>query len=350
MAMRWMDGFDKYQTTNTDITSDISRIYTFSGDGSVSTKNGRYTGKSASIVSYGTGTFITKSISSSGVSKFIIGFNINADSQTTGDFGSFWISPSNATGNGSYQANRGLTFCRNGRVFYNSGQTAGQDLGLIASGWIHIEMVIPMSPGIGNPTIIYKNGIEIYNSTDATSSFGWNDFLKIGYPPNGINGGYMIDDLYILDDTGTRNNSRVSTLTYVPRIETLVPTSTVANDFSLTGVASAHLAGDNIPHNSSQYVSSTTNDNKVRFGVGDLTNINNIKAVQINSLCANSDVTTDSYKLLMNNTEIGTTKTVTNALISTTPIDYELLETNPITSSAWTVSDVNSIEIGIINK
>jgi hypothetical protein len=213
-------------------------------------------------------------------------------------------------------------------------------------------MECPITASAGNPARMYLDGVLVGSSTHTQASIGWNGTLRIGHPISngGQNGIVHIDDFYVLDDTGSTNNARLSSSTYIPRIETLVPTSTVANDFSLTGVAAAHEALDNIPLNTSHYIASTTTGHKARFNVGDLTNINNIKGVQFTGVCSNSTAANNDWKFLMSNTEVGTTKTVTDILANSTPITQEIFETNPITASVWTVSDVNSIETGIINK
>jgi hypothetical protein len=356
MAIRFMDGFDQYHaTTGNSIAVALTRNYTVVNDNYINTSTGRYTGMGMIMSWNKNRTYIDKTgLSASGVARFIVGFNIKATSLVGTAIGVFHICPSNATSFYNGLARKGLTFCRNGHVYYNIGDGAQWDGGVLltANTWSHWEMVLPVSPGTGNPTIIYKDGIQVYSSTNIDSNFAWNGTLRIGsstfaqYPPEY----YVIDDLYVLDDTGSTNNARLSTSTYVPRIETLVPTSTVANDYTLTGVAAAHEALDNIPLNTGQYITSSTTGHKVRVGVGDLTNINNIKGVQFAGVCSNTTAANNDWKFLMSNTEVGTTKTVTDILANSTPITQQIFETNPITASAWTVSDINSIEAGIINK
>lgn len=357
MAIRFMDGFDKYHTTNnTDIPSGLARNYTsVVNDNYIRTQAGRYTGNALNMAYGKNSTYITKAISATGVTKFIVGFNIKMTSQSSFGAGNLWIGPSNATNVIYGWANKGLSIAYTGGLYYNgySGSSAGaMEWGALAlNTWTHIEMEWPITAGVGNPAILYVNGVLVASNTNALASIGWNGTLRIGstgsgYPSEAVH----IDDFYMLDDTGSTNNSRLSTATYVPRIETIVPTSDVANDFSLTGVASAYLAGDNRPVNSGQYASSGTDAQKVRFGNGDLTNINNINCVQFNALCSNSVTGADNWKFLMNNTEVGSTKSVSDSLLSSTAIASEAFEVNPITSAAWTASDVNSIETGIINK
>lgn len=356
MVVRFMDGFDKYQSTqSSSIAILLTRNYSVVNDDYIVATAGRYTGMAMNMSFQKNRTYIEKTgLSATGVTRFIIGFSIRATSLVGGGEGVFCVCPSNATSFYSGWARKGITFGRNGNVVYNIGDSAQQDFGvqLVANTWSHWELVLPVSPGVGNPTIIYKDGVQIYSSTHADSNFAWNGSLRIGgvpftqYTPNY----YAIDDFYVLDDTGSTNNSRLSTSTYVPRIETLVPTSTVANDFALNGVATAHDAVDNIPVDAAKYLQSSTAGHKARFGVGDLTNINNIKAVQFSGLCSNTTPANNDWKFLMSNTEIGTTKTVTDILANSTPFTTEAFGVNPITSLAWTASDVNSIEAGIINK
>jgi hypothetical protein len=356
MAIRFMDGFDTYHgTNNTDISVALTRNYTVVNDEYLKCSTGRYTGMGLTMSYDKNRTYIEKTgLSATGVARFIVGFNIKATTLAGLGYGAFTICPSNATSFYYGLARKGLTFCVNGEVYYNTGDNAPWNGGvqLTANTWSHWELVLPVSPGAGNPTIIYKDGIQVYSSTNIDSNFAWNGSLRIGSVPfsQADPQYYVIDDLYVLDDTGSTNNARLSSSTYVPRIETLVPTSTVANDYTLTGVAAAHEALDNIPLNTGHYIASTTTGHKARFNVGDLTNITNVKGVQFTGVCSNSTAANNDWKFLMSNTEVGTTKTVTDILANSTPITQQIFETNPITASAWTVSDVNSIETGIINK
>lgn len=61
--------------------------------------------------------------------------------------------------------------------------------------------------------------------------------------------------------------------------------------------------------------------------------------------------TTSSYKLIANNggsdTEIGSTQSVTGITTARGP---QLFDINPLTSTAWTASNFNAINAGVINK
>lgn len=352
MAIRFMDGFDQYHSTNnTDISVALTRNYTIVNDNYLKCVTGRYGGMALTLTHNKNRTYFSKAISATGVARFIIGFNIKATSSYPMPYASFVITPSNAASAMYSVSTKGLTFCSNGQVYYNYGSAAQWDGGvqIVTNTWSHWEMVLPISPGVGNPTIIYKDGVQVYSSTNSASNFSWDGNLLIGSALYGSEY-YMIDDLYVLDDTGSANNARITTSTYVPRIETLVPTSTVANDFTLTGVAAAHEALDNIPLNTSHYISSSTTGHKIRCSLGDLSNITNIKGVQFTGICSNATAANNDWKFLMNNTEVGTTKTVTDILQNSTPITQQIFDINPLTSSTWVVNDINSIETGIINK
>lgn len=358
MALRFMDGFDGYQTSDyqpmaVEMARNYTSVYT---DYTIRAYAGRYTGKSVQFLCSKDNGYVTKAISSSGVSRFIIGFNAKMTSVSGIGYGCLWIGPSNASNTIYGWANKGITIDYTGAVRYHSysGVSAGaMEWGsLSTSTWKHIEVVCPITASVSNPAQMYIDGVLVASNTNVAASIGWNETLRIGsaHSYHAYSSSVVIDDLYVLDDTGSTNNSRLSTTTYVPRIETLVPTSDVANDFTLTGVASAYTALDNIPLNSSHYMTSSTTGHKVRCGVGDLTNINNIRAVQFAGVCSNSTAANNDWKFLMNNTEVGSTNTVTDILLNSTPRKIELFETNPLTSLAWTVSDINSAEIGIINK
>lgn len=359
MVMRFMDGFDKYHSTNnTNVVTYLARIYnSVVSDDFIKVQAGRYGGKALELSSYKELARIEKAISSSGVTYFVIGFNYKYVKVHIGDGNpAIIIKPSNATeyGAGTF---KGITFRDGGVVVYNSGTNGSiTSSALTNNTWYHIEVVCPITASVSNPAILYIDGVEIGRSTHSDASIGWNGTLQIKdctyYKSNRqISPSQLIDDFYVLDNTGSTNNGPLSSPSYIPRIETLLPNSTVANDFSMSDIVSEpYQVMDNVPVNTSHYAFSSINGNKTRSGLSDLTNISSVKAVQFNGLCANSAAATDNWKFLANNTEVGTTKTVTATITSSTAINSEIFDTNPVTSSDWTATSVNSMEVGVIDK
>lgn len=336
MALLWMDGFDNYDSTG-DISTKLSRSYTVNNSNTITATTGRYTGKAVAFAPGKDGVSrIFKTITpTSGTTYLICGFNIKIFSDHRQTYiNSGWNGMTNGISIDGITLRCGPNVVTT--LSYNT--------------WYHMEIRIPLATSGGNKYELYLDGVTVFSNSSLSFAFSSGLYFGANFSYYNVSSYSAFDDLYILDDTGSTNNSKLTTSTYVPRIETLVPTSTVANDFSLTNVAAAHEAADNIPVNTAQYISSTTVGHKARFGVGDLTNINNIKAVQFSGLCSNTTPANNDWKFLMNNTEVGTTKTVTDILSNSTPITKQVFETNPITSAAWTTSDVNSIEAGIINK
>ena len=336
MALLWMDGFDTYNTTG-DISTSLARSYTVSNSNSIAAVTGRYarTGVQFSPAKNGYSRLFKSITPTVGATHLFVGFNIkiipgNMNTYINSDWGQatgVWIDSSTLK-------------CGPNTV-----------TGLNYNTWYHIEIRIPLTATSGsNKYELYLDGATVFSSSSLNFSFSSGLYFGAQFQWNYTSPYSVFDDFYVLDNTGSTNNARLSTLSYVPRIETLFPTSTTASDFTLTGAATAHEALDNVPVNTGQYISSTTAGHKARFGVGDLTNINNIKAVQFNSLASNTTNANNDWKFLMDNTEIGTTKTVTEVLTNSTPISSQIFETNPITSAAWTASNINSIEMGIVNK
>ena len=328
MAIRFMDGFDKYHSTNnTDISVALARNYTsVVASDSNKIQAGRFGGHALQINNYKNWGSISKAISASGVSRFIIGFNLKFMSGGINDR-ALSLGPSNASVYGG-GTSRGLTVRRDGVLAYNTGVLNMTYGTLTNNTWYHIEMIWPITTSVGNPVKLYVDGAEVASDTTSAGNIAWNGTLLItsnlAYSTNAS----CIDDLYVLDDTGSTNNTRISSLSYIPRIETMYPTSTVANDFTITGGGTAHQTLDNVPVNTGQYISSTTTSHKARFEVGDLTNINNIKGVQFGAVCSNTTTANDDWKFLMNNTEVGTTKTVTDLLSNSTQFTEQIFETN----------------------
>lgn len=346
MAIRWMDGFDYYGASGS-INANLARTYTISESGgtdNLTAATGRYTGKCVSSLVSGTTNSMKVAISSSGVTSFIIGFNFKIPSINYD--GEFYV------GKGTYNSANGLRLVYDDLSFawniYLNNTLMGTQPNFTS--WHHMELVIPITPSGGTPCRCILDGVEIGTTT---SSWSWDGTLQI-YMSNSMGCDFYFDDLYVMDNTGSTNNAPIASTLYVPRIEYLVPTSDITMDFSLTGGASGNAITSQIPFESADYLQSTTNGNKALMGLSDITNITNVNAVCATCFASESvSATTSTFKFLMNNgtdTEVGSTMSVTGSLISTTPYSRQLFDVSPLTSSGWTVSEINSLKSGIINK
>jgi hypothetical protein len=219
MALLWMDGFDQYQIIGSDASLNLAKAYTVNNSLRISSNPGRYDNYSMGFASnkYGT-TKIYKAITpTAGTTHLILGFNIyvliyNRDAYI------------NSSWNG---ATNGIS------IILNSLKCANNTVATLSyNTWNHIEARIPITTSGSNKYELYLNGVTVFSSSSA--NFAWNNGLHFGC----INSNYseteffLLDDLYVMDDTGTTNNARIGTELYIPRIETQFPVDDVTNDFT----------------------------------------------------------------------------------------------------------------------
>jgi hypothetical protein len=487
MAIRFLEGFDNYgnfqlNTSSNDptdnVTTGLARNWT-TVSGSWIAKPGRFSGSAVQITSPKNAGFLKKAISATGISHFILGFNIKVTSALN-----FEIRLSN----GANDNTKGLKILYNNSsgnhiIYLNNVLLYTQPSSVMFNNWAHIEMLIPITPSVGNPIRLYINGTE--RATSATSmSYDGTFTLAVG-----LYSTYLIDDFYILDDTGAANNVKIGTELYIPRIETLIPITDDTSNFGnangtvlstsfTTSFTDPHeflipLGCTNIsylneitsgnrgiiretsgsvvrttpaglsiintscwfqfdtnasifsfwarvgvgqpstsypitinnvqstinvtttyqqftfnltspstikfgPHtaaiymddwsldytnslnaremsqvhsNITKFITSSVNGDVSQFNIKNLSTINNIKGIQLNSLFAESQAAVDGItKFVINNNEVGSNKTVNGTLQSTTPYHTEIFNVNPNTSSTWTETEINNIKIGIKNK
>lgn len=156
-----------------------------------------------------------------------------------------------------------------------------------------------------------------------------------------------VADVYILDDSGPApNNTFLGDVV----VRTLSPTGNGA--FSqLTGSdgnqTDNYLLVDEHPYSSADYVGSATVGLKDTYAIGDLPGgVTTVYGVQLNSMMAKSDASLASARNVLRSGGTDYTGT-TRALTTTYTGYYELYETNPATTFAWTPTDVNGIEAGM---
>lgn len=250
MALLWMDGFDHYGTAiSGDASTRLAKAYTVSNSNSILCSTGRYSQGNAAYMAcgkYGT-TRIHKSITPTvGTTHLICGFNIYMGQvySTNIQINSGW----NAKINGifiDYLAwpNFAL-YCGPNNVATLSPNT-----------WYHMEIRIPITTSGSNKYELYLNGTTVFSSSSL--SFAWANGLFFGNVDHNNNSGYVfaLDDLYVMDDTGTTNNARIGTELYIPRIETTYPVDDVTNNFtanSYTPITSATYGFQDLSNQSAQ--------------------------------------------------------------------------------------------------
>lgn len=221
--------------------------------------------------------------------------------------------------------------------------------------WHYIELKWAINNSIGGTdVIVYVDGVAVLtlaaasdtqNSANAYAThygFGGNNptiTTSIG------NGSRYIDDHYLIDLTGSTNNAPIGNC----RIQTLFPNGNgnssqfVGSDGNSTD---NYLLVDEAAVNTSDYTESGTLNNKDTYAMGDTASTTSlIYGIGINMIAQKTDVNPRSLAPVIRHS--GTDYDGSNIALTTSYANQQqIVEINPGTSSGFTKTDLDAIEIG----
>lgn len=236
------------------------------------------------------------------------------------------------------------------RVF--RGTTLGTQLGTtsgasVSNGtWSYVELKITISDTLGTVDLLV-NEVSFLSLTLQDTRNGGNascdrvQFVGSSTAADDTNW----DDIYILDTTGSVNNDFLGSQVVVG----LLPAAdTSAEDFTRSaGTDSFALVDENPANGDTDYIESSTSANVTRFTYATLSGVANVKGIQINTTCRETDANPFSIN---NQVKSGaTTSDGSNLAIGSTSYvnKSRVVETDPDTAALWTVSGLNAAEIGV---
>mgnify|MGYP001557322185 FL=1 len=205
--------------------------------------------------------------------------------------------------------------------------------------WRYVEAKYVLSTGA---VTVHVDGAAALSGTVATvtsvASMAWQTTNNSTY------GSCCVDDVYILDTTGTLNNDFLGDV----RIQTLLPNNdgTYSQLTPSTGTTHNTLVNEAAP-NTTNYVSGATVGQKDSYQFQDLAaNTANVYGVEITNYSHKDAAGPAGFSNLV---RIGATDYVSsNQPLSASWVpNRDILDANPATSAAWTASDVNSAEFGV---
>lgn len=217
--------------------------------------------------------------------------------------------------------------------------------------WRYVEAKATINDTTGT-CIVMVDGVEWINFTGNTSNgAGTNiDILKCGMT-NGATIGY--DDMYVLDGTDSTATTGRPDNTFLGdvKVVSLLPNANTATNQwigSDTNSIDNYLLIDEVPVNTSDYIGTATNGQQDLWGLTDLAaNTLTIYAIQPMFYAAKSDAGTAGIKSLLRESG-GTTLTGADRPLSTTYAYYrEPIATTKPSGGAWSLSDVNGLQLGV---
>lgn len=217
------------------------------------------------------------------------------------------------------------------------------------SSWFYLEVKATLDDTAGQIEI-RVNGAVVFTFTGDTRNGGTDtQWTQVGFGDssgsNGDIGECLIDDVYIF------SASSFAGLTYVGEIQVkALPANAAGTYTGLTpqGSATNYQNVDEFPPSTTDYNYSTVAGTKDTYGVADIT-LNpgdRIVAVQSSAVVSTINPGAGNARMITRTegTDYNSASTAVSAAARTVS---QMFETNPNTSTPWTQSQVNAIEVGV---
>lgn len=336
--MRIMEGFDHMATTALLATKGWSA----SGAGSFSIdSSGRINGRRLKSNAGNNSSVLTKNFPSA-VATAHVGFAFMFDTLPTSDASILVIRA--GTANTFVLA---VTSAGKLKVTNSGGGTGATTL--TVNTWYYIEAKVFINGASGTSTV-HLNGASEIGTT--THNLGSTNVDNLQLYRDGAQWGTTVnlyfDDVYMLDTSGSTNNGFLGDF----HVETLFPTSDGAHTDFTPDSGSAHYSRVNensgtYPDGDTSYVSDATVGDRDSYGFGNLTAVaGTVYALQTCMYARKDDAGTRQLAAVAR--PGSTDRDGATVTMSVSYTDFtEIRETNPDTSAAWTISEINASEFGV---
>lgn len=329
MALRWIEGFETFDTT---LTNNIDAYLNFKYANAISCtlRAGRIGGYSMRCQN------VLQWQSFAPLSTWIIGFGYKKDNSFTEGVVAFMDGGTNqfdirVDGSGLLYATQ------NGNFIAGSNGTTT----LLNGVWYYIEVKGTINTTTGSVEVMV-NGVQDINvtnvNTQTTGNAASNNFRF--FP---LSSYCEYDDVYICDTTGAVNNDFLGD----NRVEAIMPTGAGANtDWTPLTPPNFSEVNEIPPDGDTSYVSSNTPGNVDTYAFGNLTGITTgIKGLQVNILNRKDDAGSREIAPVVRSGGTDYTGN-TFAVLDNYSTAVQVYEEDPDTSAAWLVAGVNAAEFG----
>lgn len=340
MSLLFLDGFDHYAT------ADIAKKWSQNNGATIAASGGRRGG--GAMLCNSTLNHCTKTIPDR--TSLVIGAAITFASLPTGVSAPLFQMFSSGVAQCEVRVNSAglISVTRNGTALAGGASS----FALVPGIFYYIEWKFTIADSIAaNSCVVRVNGAEVINVTAGQDTKNATDStvnqLRVGNT-NGLGSvilaGLVIDDMYVCDQAGAKNNDFLGDV----RIDTIFPTSDGANSDWTPSSGSAHYAlVDDATPNTTDYVESGTSGQRDTFGFGNIAHTPSaIFGTQICIAAHKDDAGARSLKAVTR--PAATDYSGVDQPIGTTQFYYsEIRETDPETAAAWTKSGLNATEFGV---
>lgn len=226
-------------------------------------------------------------------------------------------------------------------------QIATSVAGALDGSWHYIEVYAVIHDSTGRLTV-RVDGTTVIDFTGDTRNGGTSTNIDaVRFRTGRYTGGscaISIDDLYVCDATGTTNNTFLGDV----RVQTMLPNAAGSStQFTPTGSANNWANVSEVPFNNATYNAASTVGQLDLYGLSDLTGgTTSVMGVQTVAHMQKSDAGTANARVALKSG--GTVYYDTTRSLGTSATSYtQVRETDPATSTAWTVSSANGLEAGV---
>jgi len=334
MALVFIEGFDAYGTTVNVAPVGMGRKWS---DGAVSSfmrvRTGRLTGYSVSLNPWDEVGFAVPA-----TQTLILGFGFNSKTANLAETRVVEFRDGSTIGinlrrqtTGEWSIYLGTT-----HLATTSGEALTYDT------WCYVELRVKVDNSAGEYEL-RVNGSVVLSASSTDTQPGSNAFTDtIRLVATNASGVLLYyDDLYLLDETGSTNNTFLGPV----KVETIFPSADSAVDCTpSTGSDNYALLDDNAANDDTDYVTGAAAD----VDLYDYPSVdsNVIFGLVVNTVCRETDATPlDIVQLAKSGSTTGSSAAETIGS-STYVMRKAIFEENPDTSSAWTNSGVNAAQFG----
>lgn len=361
MALLWMDGFDTYGTTESDMLlglyASLPSSSLFWQLDATQVRTGSYAMKWGGSPSSGVTTMrrafgAEKTRVGVGFATYRVGLPEDSDQCLLFDFSDH---------NNDRQLR--VSLGADGRLnVYSMDVTAGtligaSDPGAISGGaWNHIEAAVTCHASTGSVEI-RVNGVTVVDlsgvDTDpqATGDLSFWGAGKWGSASGG-NREYYLDDLFAWDDTGDANNDFIGDV----KVYTLLPDADTAQaDWTLSAGSDGYALIDEVPQDGdTTYLETSGNGDESDFDFPSLpAEVSAVIGLQAVSVARKTDAGAANLVQSLISSEVGsppaaaTQDGATHALTTSYSYYADTFDVDPATGAAWTPTAVNGVSLGL---
>lgn len=359
MAILFMDGFDHYSTSGIKFSTVGTGAYDLIDASSTTVRRPQLLtmpvlgGLGLNIPGSGFNDGITKNLPSVySTGSFGVGFHLYIPDGQSKNSANYNLM--------SFYNSSTLRYCvaltQAGNIEIRSAKTTGGTVYAASTDTLddatlyHIEIKYVFSATVGGISIQvngqpFVSALTLNTSAASVSSITW------GYSGSnvwtGTSAGFIMDNFYIWDSTGTINNDFIGER----NVYTVMPNADTATaDWTLSsGTSGYDLINDVPPAGATNYLSSDTIGQESRFDLASLTNTGvTIQAIQVVAQAQKADSGAASLSIGVIESG-GLTDYSADQVLTQSQYLYftHVSETNPATSTFWTPSDIAGVKVGI---